>query len=413
MKKIKFYLLATFVVGCKSLSVVNFDEPVDTSNRKITILPRKVFFIDRLNISLSNDFKGSRLNNAEYLNDSTAVITIKPENEPVNNSGYYSFKIWSKKQKDIYLLFKYPKKYTHRYVPKVKRNNRWNTLKSKNIINTDKQSFTIKLNVNSKPLLVSAQEIFTSNDTYKWIDKIIQGKTDFINYDIVGKSVQGRKLPVLDIYKGSKVNKPIIVLLTRQHPPEVTGFFAFQEFLKTIVNNSKLSNDFLEKYRVLAFPILNPDGVDLGHWRHNANGVDLNRDWSKYNQIEVKNVVNFIHKVSKRDNGKILLGLDFHSTWRDVFYTNKERENTTMPNFIDDWFKMLEKNISNYKVNEASGNSKKPVSKGWFLKAKKAVGITYEIGDETPRERIKEIGKATAEDMMKLLCSYNSSDLKN
>ena len=41
---------------------------------------------------------------------------------------------------------------------------------------------------------------------------------------------------------------------------------------------------------------MNPDGVDLGHWRHNANGVDLNRDWSYYNQPEIKQAVNFIEK---------------------------------------------------------------------------------------------------------------------
>jgi hypothetical protein len=31
------------------------------------------------------------------------------------------------------------------------------------------------------------------------------------------------------------------------------------------------------------------------------------------------------------------------------------------------------------------------------------VGITYEIGDATPRDRIKLVGKVTAEEMMKIL----------
>jgi hypothetical protein len=31
------------------------------------------------------------------------------------------------------------------------------------------------------------------------------------------------------------------------------------------------------------------------------------------------------------------------------------------------------------------------------------VGITYEIGDATPRDRIKLLGKVTAEEMMKIL----------
>ncbi|MGK0378530.1 MAG: murein tripeptide amidase MpaA [Patiriisocius sp.] len=108
-------------------------------------------------------------------------------------------------------------------------------------------------------------------------------------------------------------------------------------------------------------------GVDLGHWRHNAGGVDTNRDWSKYNQPEIRQVVQFITKASKKDKGKIILRLDFHSTYEDVFYINKTRKSTTLPNFIEDWFVALEANIPDYKVNEAASNSTKPVSKGWFL----------------------------------------------
>jgi murein tripeptide amidase MpaA len=148
---------------------------------------------------------------------------------------------------------------------------------------------------------------------------------------------------------------------------------------------------------------MNPDGVDLGHWRHNAGGVDLNRDWSEYNQPEIKNAVKYITKTIRKNKSKIILGLDFHSTWYDVFYTNQDRENTTLPNFIDKWFSSLEENIPNYKVNEQAGNSKKPVSKGWFLNGHNAVGITYEIGDKTPKEEINLIGRVSAEQLMNIL----------
>ena len=67
-----------------------------------------------------------------------------------------------------------------------------------------------------------------------------------------------------------------------------------------------MSHDFLTKYRILAFPIMNPDGVDLGHWRHNAGGIDLNRDWSKYHQPEIKNVIRFIEKELKTNNSELI-----------------------------------------------------------------------------------------------------------
>ena len=38
----------------------------------------------------------------------------------------------------------------------------------------------------------------------------------------------------------------------------------------------------------------NPDGVDSGYWRHNSNGVDLNRDWIEFTQPETKAIKQFL-----------------------------------------------------------------------------------------------------------------------
>ena len=70
----------------------------------------------------------------------------------------------------------------------------------------------------------------------------------------------------------------------------------------------------------------------------------------------------------KKNNSKLILGLAFHSTYYDVFYTNEERKETALPEFLPKWFSDLEKRIPNYKVNEKASNSKQPVSKGWFLR---------------------------------------------
>ena len=336
------------------------------------------------------------------MNDSTALVLISPENSPINNSAYYAFKTWSNTAKPFYFTFKYPKGYKHRYIPKLKINNNWTLIDDNQVFKSD-SIITVKLNLTKKPIMVAAQEIQSSKDVENWYTNLIKGKENRVTLKNFGKTPLGKNLPVLDISIGDTKGKDVIVLLTRQHPPEVTGFYAYQHFLETILNDSELSKAFLTKYYVLAFPIMNPDGVDLGHWRHNFHGVDTNRDWSVYNQPEIKQTVKYITKTLKKNHSKIILGLDFHSTYKDVFYTNEIRKETTLPNFIDDWFAALEANIPNYKVNEASGNSTKPVSKGWMLYGHNAVGITYEIGDATPRDKIKIIGKVTAEEMMKIL----------
>lgn len=399
-----FFCSAGLLIGCSGVRTVDFETPVDTSDKQITFQERQVYLQEDLGLVVDNTFDGARLNGIEKLNDSTLKAIIRPENEPINSSPYYAFKIASNTPKKLYVSLEYPKGHTHRYVPKVKKPTEdWKTLDSTKIFRID-SLVTLELFLDEQPTLIAAQELQTSEQVKDWYHGLSSGK-EYVRSYIYGTSKMGRELPVLDIYHGGKMNKPIIVLLTRQHPPEVTGFFAFKFFLETILDASALSKAFLDTYRVLAFPMLNPDGVDLGHWRHNAGGVDTNRDWSKYRQPEIRQTVEFIDEQLKNDGARLLLGLDFHSTHKDVFYTNTSQEGSTLPHFEKEWFSALEENIPSYKVNESSGNSTKPVSKGWFLKRHRAVGITYEIGDNTPRDRIRTIGRVSAQEMMKILRS--------
>lgn len=389
-------------VNCSTPKKVRFKNPVDTTDRPIEYQNKTTYHFGTLGVSVSNEFDGAHLNGAVQSNDSTITLYFAPENVPINKSPYYAFKTWSDTPKRVYFEFQYPEGFKHRYKPKKRTNGQWSLVDSTDLIKTDRGRI-LRLQVDAHPQIIAAQEINSSEDVRQWYLRDIVSSNEFVRLGSAGRTALGKDIPVLDIYKGSPEGKPIIVLLTRQHPPEVTGFFAFQKFLETIVEESALSSQFLSRYRVLAFPILNPDGVDLGHWRHNANGVDLNRDWSKYRQPEIKNVVSYIERSSKDSNGEIILGLDFHSTYEDVFYTNKTREGTTLPRFIDDWFARLEMDIEGYRVNEKDSNSDKPVSKGWFLYGKNAVGITYEIGDHTPKDRIVEIGTVSSKAMMEIL----------
>ena len=407
MKPFQFFICKSTLffflfVGCASAPEVLFKDRVDTETKSISYQQKRTFIFAESGVSFSNQFEGARLNAVDQLNDSTYIVFIQPENEPINHSPFYAFNVWSSSAKEITLKFKYPGKYKHRYIPKIKSNGVWSVADSLNF-QYDENFSSLKLQINAIAKTVSGQELHTSSIVYSWVDQLIEGKESFVRSKTIGKTRLKRPFRVLDIYKGTAKNKPVLVLLTRQHPPEVTGYFAFQAFLSTILEENKLSTSFLEHYRILAFPLMNPDGVDLGHWRHNAGGVDTNRDWSFYHQPEIKTTVDYITQVLKKNNSKLVLGLDFHSTWYDVFYTNKERESTSFPEFLPKWFSSLEHHIPDYKVNEQSSNSTKPVSKGWFLYGHNAVGVTYEIGDDTPRDRIQLIGEESAKAMMRIL----------
>ena len=402
INQLKYYIIFYLLIGCISTPKVVFKEYVDTKTKSISFQKKRIFSFNESGVYFSNDFEGARLNNINQLNDSTFVLSILPENKPINPSPFYAFKIWSSSSKKVFLRFKYPKGYKHRYVPKIKSNGTWKIVDSLNF-KSDQNISSLILTINETPKIISGQELHTSSIIYNWVNDLVKGKENYVRFIKIGKTKLNRPFKVLDIYKGLPKNKPVIVLLTRQHPPEVTGYFAFKAFLETILKENKLSSNFLDNYRILAFPLMNPDGVDLGHWRHNAGGVDTNRDWSFYHQPEIKTTVDYITKVLNKNNSKLQLGLDFHSTYYDVFYTNIERKLTALPEFLPKWFSSLEERIPEYKVNEKPSNSKQPTSKGWFLYAHKAVGVTYEIGDDTPRDRIKLIGKESAQAMMRIL----------
>ena len=111
-----------------------------------------------------------------------------------------------------------------------------------------------------------------------------------------------------------------MVLFTRQHPPEITGFQAWQAFVERVFADDALASSFRQNFRVIVFPCVNPDGVDEGHWRHNLGGVDLNRDWAYYRQPEVLTIVKWLQEHTLRD--QVVWGMDFHSTQYDVLYTH-------------------------------------------------------------------------------------------
>jgi predicted deacylase len=221
-----------------------------------------------------------------------------------------------------------------------------------------------------------------------------------------GKSAAGRSLYFLDIYKESKEEKPVVIILSRQHPPEISGYLAMRHFVETLLDNNVLSTNFMNKFRVLVFPMLNPDGVDNGHWRHNMHGIDLNRDWGVYLQPEVKQTVDFIVREVKMNDNQVLLGLDFHSTQEDIFYTYADSLVSVIPGFTENWLFAIDEALPGYELEEEASGITKPYSKVWFYTQFGAESITYEVGDETSRAFVREKARVAAREMMKLLMFY-------
>ena len=409
-------VLALFLISCETkpqyvLTEFDYAQKNDTHDKEIAPQEKRSYSLTNEGVTADNLFDGARMNNFTSIGKNHYQVEISPENTPINPSAWYAFRIYSEDEKTVNITLKYGFG-RHRYWPKISTDREnWTAIDSTTFtVAEDRKSATMTVNLSADTLYIAAQEIINSSDMLEWTQSFSSAKTQ---HEVIGKSKLGRDLLNMDITNGSAEGKDIVVVLSRQHPPEVTGNLAMMAFVEEIVNDSELSNKFLDQYRLIVYPMLNPDGVDLGHWRHNTGGVDLNRDWAFYRQPEIEQVCSDIVEKVNASGGEVKLGLDFHSTFSDVYYTYHDTVESVIQGFSKDWIENIFERVPQDQGRISPAAVGSAVSKNWFYSQFKAEGITYEIGDDTPRDLIKEKGKVSAQEMMKLLLEeYNGKGLK-
>lgn len=391
-------------------------EKVDTRNH--AIIPQWRGQQTLGNITFDNDFDGARLNGITQNNDTLYTAIIAAENYPINPSPWYAFKVSSKAPKTIWVHLTYLNA-KHRYFPKISRDGKtWQVVDSTDCKlvkgpeaknqsfqeNALSESAYVRINVDTKTTWIAAQELMTSPIVKEWTKDVLKNK--FVSSTIIGKSPQNRPFECLRIGE-DKSDSKIMLVIGRLHPPEVTGQFALQAFVEALCTDSETAKKFRKEYTVYVVPMMNPDGVDNGHWRHNTGGIDLNRDWADFNQPETQIVRDFLRKKLDGTQRKLYFGIDFHSTWDDIFYTNITEKPSNMDGLIKRWFDSLEQAIPTYKVNaRASKPASAAISKAFFNKDFNAEALVYEVGDNTSRDFTKLKSKTAAESLMRLSLDY-------
>ncbi len=395
VRAIYFLAIVTSLAGCTSSKMST--NTGDLSSVKVSFQQKKDYFNSDQSVKISNRFDGARVDDLKVINDSTFAIVVKAENTPVNPSPWYAFQITSKKERNLYFQLEY-ENVKHRYLPKYSRDLK--TWLSVDTVYTNEQksvaSFSMK--VDKGTTTVSAQELMTSKDNQKWVKDI--ARLPNVEQFVIGHSLMGK--PLYALRNTNATSKKIVFVISRQHPPEVTGYLAMQAFVERVLGSSAAAKNFQQNFELVVVPMMNPDGVDNGHWRHSVGGVDLNRDWKGFVQPETKAIRDYVATRTEQGN-KVLFFLDFHSTWYDVFYVNKENPGSLIPGFVTKWLQGMEEGRDGYKARiEPSGNEG-VVSKAWFSREHQAEAVTYEVGDLTPRNYISTIGILAADQMIKLL----------
>lgn len=354
-------------------------------------------------------FSSARLNSCKQTGDNVFSVSTAPENVPINPSPWYAFKLYSETPQDITVYLHYPVS-DHRYLPKISNDGvNWQPVAEQDmqLLFNDK-AIKLRLRAGPEALWVAGQEV-VDNPFYDNFTREL-GELDFLDRKTLGLSTEGRPVYMLETTAPAQ---RYIVLIGRQHPPEISGALAMTHFVERLLRDEPLANAFRAQYGLLITPNMNPDGVEHGFWRHNMGGIDLNRDWGPFTQPETRLMRDQLNRFLEPGSPQLSLFLDFHSTNRDVFYTPTREVTRHLPEFTDQWLSQVQTRMqqiyADYEVEAIPGyNVESGVSKSWISQFFGVPAITVEIGDETPRAMINSLAVIAAEEMMTLLLNMEN-----
>lgn len=347
-----------------------------------------------------DDFAGARRGRCRVLSKNRVEVSIRPEDDGyINPSPWFAFKLIAASDTNAVVSLKYVGG-QHRYIPKVSSDGlNWRPVDADTVrISDDGTLATIELPLASGTTWVAAQELVTPAIYEVWNARTA-ARTD-ADLRLLGDSIGEQPIHYL---VSNPDAKDVLLLVGRQHPPEVSGSFAMFSFVETLLADTELATRFRDRLKIIAIPLMNPDGVVGGNWRHNLGSTDLNRDWGTFKQPETRLVGELLDKLDANGN-RVRLFLDFHSTNRNLFYTQDASEPTRPPEFFEAWFARAAPRITDYEfTNEARPGKRPGVGKNYIYRRYGIPSATYEVGDETDRAATQRAAAVFAEELMALM----------
>ena len=221
-------------------------------------------------------------------------------------------------------------------------------------------------------------------DLYEW------GQSPYVTIDSIGASVQNRAIWELTISDdpGSTTYSRVYIH-ARTHPGEEEAFWVVDEIINFLLADTPEAAFIRSQSIFHIVPMHNPDGVELGFPRENANGIDVESGWDdNVLEPEVTVLQNRFIDLSFVIPNPIEVALNMHSAYACKRYFVYHHENGTSENFtelerefisgiqsyypggFEDW---------SYFVSWTSGTPDQyPESWWWFNYGDNVMALTYE-----------------------------------
>lgn len=242
----------------------------------------------------------------------------------------------------------------------------------------------------------------------------------YIKIDSIGTSVLGRTIWLLKISDTNIKNPISIHLHARTHPAEVQSSFLINEIIKNLTNSSIIGNNLLKKYVFYIIPMYNPDGVELGYDRTNANYVDLESDWNSSILEPETKILKKHFEQRMNSSSPLKIALNLHSSYNclrffvfhDAFGTSIKFSND-QKNFISSiqqYFPLGIQNWDYFITWKTSTPTQYPESWFWINYQDQVLALTYEDMNCPQAGQYQQTSNAILNGIYKYL---NDSSLSN
>jgi hypothetical protein len=345
-------------------------------------------------VTIYLDFEGAGGTTCRIEGEGEISLLVAPEREPpINPSPWYAFRyVRNDAASPVHVTLRYLNG-EHRYAPKASADGvgGWTALAVEPVGLGEGVAPSVRFALPPGGGWIAGQELVVTAQN----DALL---AELAGYPAarrltIGRSHDGRAIEAIRL--GRPDAPRLVVLIGRQHPPEVTGALAMRAFLEQLFRERGEADGDVQ---FLIVPMLNPDGVARGYWRGNMGGRDLNRDWGEFTQPETRAVRDLLTAIEAEHGIRPMLMIDFHSTQRNLFYVQGAEEPVGWPEFVGQW---LTPDIADgvdypFTVEPRNANPGSGTAKNWFFSTYGIPSLTYEVGDDADRDALNVVARRLA-----------------
>ena len=178
-------------LGSLILSIICFLSPLVA---EITMPVCELAGVKVLTDFQGGNVKGGNVNGCEFAPDGRLTISVAPENQPINSSPWYAFRLLADATTDVAMVLDYGN-YKHRYTPDFSLDGvNWQTYPAAKLdLNKDKSRAGFSLRVpQGTSVVIAAQPLLASSHYTTWLESLKEQHG--VTVSSAGSSVEGRTL---------------------------------------------------------------------------------------------------------------------------------------------------------------------------------------------------------------------------